>query len=78
MVIAVRQWTAITQVAEDTMTSPYLDHIRSTREIVKDLIVPREVALAKASAAAQRWGMERLLSFLRDELTRIDCKGRSG
>jgi hypothetical protein len=60
------------------MTSPYLDHIRSTRNIVEDLIVAREIELAKATSAEQRQRVERNLSFLHDELARIgsqDCDG---
>jgi hypothetical protein len=37
--IAVRQRIAITRAPEDTMTSPYLDYTRSTREIIEELIV---------------------------------------
>ena len=67
MVIAIRQRTAITRVPEDTMTSPYspyLDSIRSTREILEDLIAAREGELAKTSAAMQRRRVEWDLTFL--------------
>ena len=70
--VAVRQRTAITRVSEDTITSPYLDHIRSTRETIEDLIAAREVALVKT--AAQRWCIDRDLGFLREELARIGDK----
>jgi hypothetical protein len=72
--IAVRQWTEPHElrVAEQTMTSPYLDHVRSTRNTIEELIVAREVELAKTTAAAQRWRVEGDLTFLRDELARID------
>jgi hypothetical protein len=72
--IAFRQRTAIHEqrVPEDTMTSPYLAHIRSTREIIEELILVRESELAKTTAAAQRRRVERDLAFLRDELARID------
>ena len=72
--VAVRQRTTITRVSEDTMTSPYLDHIRSTRETIEDLIAAREVALVKTTAAAQRWCIDRDLGFLREELARIGDK----
>src|SRR5437763_14296691 len=74
MLIAVRQRTAIMRVPEDRMTSPYLDRIRSTREILEDLIAAREGELAKTSAAMQRRRVEWDLSFLRDELARINDK----
>ena len=70
--IAVRQRTAIMRVPEDTMTSPYLDHIRPIRKIIEDLIIAREIELAKTTSAEQRQHVERELSFLRDELARID------
>jgi hypothetical protein len=60
------------RLPEDTMTSPYLAHIRSTRNMIEELILAREIELAKATAAAQRRHVERDLNFLRDELTRID------
>src|SRR5260370_16394848 len=66
------------RVPDDTMTSPYLDHIRSTRKIIEALILAREVELAKTNATAQRRRVERDLTFLRDELARIDCHGSSG
>jgi hypothetical protein len=59
------------------MTSPYLDHIRSTRRIIEELIVAREIELAKATTADQRQRIERELSFLRTELGRIDGQGCS-
>ena len=76
--IAVRQRTAIQRAPEDTMTSPYLDHIRSTRETIEDLIVAREIELAKTSAAAQRRRVERDLTFLRDELARVEGEAEPG
>jgi len=54
------------------MTSPYLDHIRPIRKIIEDLIIAREIELAKTTSAEQRQHVERELSFLRDELARID------
>ena len=54
------------------MISPYLDHLRSTRNIIEELILAREVELAKTTAAAQRRRVERDLNFLRDALARID------
>jgi hypothetical protein len=72
--IAVRQRIAITRAPEDTMTSPYLDYTRSTREIIEELIAAREIELARTSAAAQRRCLERDLSFPRDELARIDSR----
>ena len=57
-----------------TSTSPYLDHIRSTREIITAVIVAREAALVKTSAAAQRRRVERELAFLHDELALIDAQ----
>jgi len=57
------------------MTSPYLDHIRATRSIIEGLIVAREIALAKATASAQQQRVQRDLTFLRDELARIDGQG---
>jgi len=62
------------QRAEDRMTSPYLDYVRSTREIIEELITAREIDLAKAAVAAQRRRVERDLTFLRDELARIDAR----
>jgi hypothetical protein len=58
------------------MTSPYLDHIRATRNIIEELILAREFEMAKTIAAAQRQRVEWDLIFLRDELARID--GPSG
>ncbi len=66
------------RVSEVAMTSPYLDHIRSTRKIIEDLIVGREIELAKMTATEQRRHLERELSFLHDELARIDGQGCSG
>ena len=70
--IAVRPRTAITRLPEDIMTSPYLNHVRSAREFIEERIIAREIELAKTSAAAQRWRVERDLTFLRDELARLD------
>jgi hypothetical protein len=72
--IAVRQRAVLLdlRVPEDIMTSPYLDHIRAPRNIIEELILAREVELAKTTAAAQRRRVERDLTFLRDELARID------
>jgi hypothetical protein len=76
--IAVRQRTAPHElrVAEETMTSPYLDHVRSTRNTIEALIVTREVELAKTSAAVQRQRIEADLTFLRDELARLDGEAK--
>jgi hypothetical protein len=60
-------------VPEDAVTSPYLDRVRSPRGIIEALIVAREMELAKTSAPAQRWRVERDLTFLRDELARLDA-----
>ena len=65
-------------LCRDTMTSPYLDSIRSTRKIIEDLISSREVELAKAMMAAQRKRIEEDLAFLRDELARKRRLLRSG
>ena len=75
--IAARQRAAIhgLRVPDDTMTSPYLDHIRSTRKIIEALILAREFELAKTTTAAQRRRVERDLTFLHDELARIDGQG---
>jgi hypothetical protein len=54
------------------MTSPYLAHSRPTRKIIEQLILTREMELAKTTAAAERERLERDLAFLRDELARID------
>jgi hypothetical protein len=74
IVIAVLRRTAIHElrVAEETLTSPYLDQVRPTRKIIEDLIAAREIELAKAMAAAQRKRIEEDLAFLRDELARSD------
>ena len=74
--IAVLQWAAIRdpRAGEVTMTSPYLDHIRSTRESIQQLILTREIELAKTTTAEQQVRVERDLIFLRDELTRIDTR----
>jgi hypothetical protein len=55
------------------VTSPYLDRVRSPRDIIEALIVAREMELAKTSAPAQRWRVERDLTFLRYELARLDA-----
>jgi hypothetical protein len=70
--VAVRQRIAIARAPEDTMTSPYLDRIRSPRRIIEELIVVRGIELGKTSAVAQRQRIERDLTFLNDELARID------
>jgi hypothetical protein len=57
-------------VPEDAVTSPYLDRVRSPRNMIEALILARQVELAKTSAAAQRWRVERDLTFLCDELAR--------
>jgi len=60
------------------MTSPYLDHVRSTRKIIEDLIAVREIELAKTTSAEHRQRVEQDLSFLRGERARIggqDCSG---
>jgi|HubBroStandDraft_6_1064221.scaffolds.fasta_scaffold58039_6 hypothetical protein len=62
-------------VAAATMSSPYLDRMRSTHKTIEDLIAAREVELAKATTADQRQRVERELSFLRDELARIGGQG---
>jgi len=43
--IAALQWAAIhdRQRVEDTMNSPYLDHVRSAREFIEQLIDAREI-----------------------------------
>lgn len=78
--IAVLQRAAIHDppIAEITMTSPYLGHIRSARKIIKELILAREVELAKTTATEERRRVERDLTFLHDELVRIDVKSCSG
>jgi len=58
IVIAVRPRTAITRLPEDIMASPYLNHVRSAREIIEELIIAREIELAKTSAAVQRQRIE--------------------
>ena len=65
-------------VADDMMTSPYLDHRRSTRDLIQELILAREVLLAKTIAARHRRRVERDLTFLRDELARSDAKASAG
>ena len=72
IVIAVRPRTAITRLPEDLMTSPYLNDVRSARQIIEELIIAREIELAKTSAAVQRQRIEADLTFLRDELARLD------
>jgi hypothetical protein len=59
IVIAVRPRTAITRLPEDIMTSPYLNHVRSAREIIEEVIISRKIELAKTSAAVQRQRIER-------------------
>jgi hypothetical protein len=78
--IAVLQGAAVDdpRVSEVTTTSPYLDHIRSTRKIIEELVLAREVELAKATATEERGRVERDLTFLRDELARIDAKAAAG
>jgi hypothetical protein len=78
--IAALQGAAIRdpRVAEVTMTSPYLYHIRSTRKIIEQLILAREIELPRATATAERRRVERDLTFLRDELARIDAKAAAG
>ena len=76
--IAVRPRTAISRLPEDLMTSPYLNHVRSAREIIEELIIAREIELAKTSAAVQRQRIEADLTFLRDELARINDKAEAG
>jgi hypothetical protein len=80
IVIAVLQRAAIhdLRVPGDTMTSPYLNQVRSTRKIIEELILAREFEPAKTTTAAQRRRVERDLIFLRDELARIDGHGSSG
>lgn len=63
-------------VAAVVMTSPYLDHLRSPRQIIEDLITAREVELAKATIAEQQQRIERDLRFLRRELARIGSQDR--
>lgn len=63
--------------AEVAMTSPYLDHIRSPRRIIENLIAAREVELAKTTNAEQQQRAERDLRFLRGELARIGNPGHS-
>jgi hypothetical protein len=76
--VAVGQRTAITRLPEDIMTSPYLNHVRSAREIIEELIIAREIELAKTSAAVQRQRTEADLTFLRDELVRLDDEAEPG
>ena len=76
--IAVRPRTAITRLPEDIMTSPYLNHVRSAREIIEELIIAREIELAKTSAAVQRQRIEADVIFLRDELARLDAEAEPG
>lgn len=77
--IAALQWAAMHDGlgAEDTVTSPYLDHVRSTREIVEQLIAAREIELVKTSEAAQQQRIRRDLAFLHDELPRL-CSEAEG
>ena len=76
--IAVRPRTAISRLPEDLMTSPYLNHVRSAGEIVEELIIAREIELVKTSAAVQRQRIEADLTFLRDELGRLDSEAEPG
>ena len=76
--IAVRPRTAIMRLPEDIMTSPYLNHIRSARELIEKLIIAREIELAKTSAAVQRQRIEADLTFLCDELARLDGEAEPG
>jgi len=55
-----RQRAAIPRVPEDTMTSPYLDHVRSIREILEELIVAREIELAKTTTAGSGGGSDEI------------------
>src|SRR5260370_34955817 len=57
------------------MTSPYLDQSRPTRKLIEELIAAREAALAKGTEATRRQRIERDLTFLREELVRIDGSG---
>jgi hypothetical protein len=60
------------------MTSPYLNHVRSTRKIIEELILAREIELAKTTSAEHRQRAEQDLSFLRGERARTgsqDCSG---
>jgi hypothetical protein len=41
-------------VPEVAMTSPYLDHIRPPRRVIEDLIVAREVELARIDGQSRR------------------------
>jgi hypothetical protein len=77
--IAVRQQAAIhdLQGPGHPMTSPYLNHVRSAREIIEELIA-REIELAKTSAAVQRQRSEADLTFLRNELVRLDGEAEPG
>ena len=76
--IAVRPRTAISRLPEGLMTSPYLNHVRSAGEIIEELIIAREIELAKTSAAVQRQRIEADLTFLRDELARLDGEAEPG
>jgi hypothetical protein len=78
--IAVLQRAAMRdlRLPEDLMTSPYLNQVRSTRNIIDELIVAREVELAKTSAAVQRQRIEADLTLLRDELARLDGEAEPG
>jgi len=76
MEIAALQWAAIhaRQEAEDAMTSPYLDHVRSAHKTIEELIDARESELTNTTTAKQRARVERDLTFLREELARIDAR----
>ena len=54
-----------------TVTTP-------AREIIEELIIAREIELAKTSAAVQRQRIEADLTFLRDELARLDGEAEPG
>ena len=74
--VAALQRAAISRLPEDIMTSPYLDHVRSAGEMIEELIVAREIELAKTTTAAQRRRVELDLTFLRDELARLDGEAK--
>jgi hypothetical protein len=54
--IAALQWAAIhdAPLPAAAITSSYLDHVRSTRKIIEDLIAAREIELAKTTSAEHR------------------------
>jgi hypothetical protein len=53
------------------MTSPYLGCVRHARELIEQLIAARQLELSRAYSIAERQRIERVLSFLREELTRL-------